>query len=195
MVPGLRRNDLLLEACQHLLPVGHGQTQIGDIVKIIRPVDRHDVGKQLFTVSLDFHQPHNPSHASTPGQTTDVKIPLWPSHPQTCDGPRVDMANLLVGSRQHAANVPCQWQQCANRDQRQHDPPRQWPLQIGHCAAHQPPPSIRQGDGNVSRASAALERQQLELLTKQRVMRIGNDNAGYYSFEFSGSSQCSVMPR
>jgi hypothetical protein len=43
-------NDLLLEACQHPLPVSHGQTQIGNIVEIIRPVDRHDVGKRLVTV-------------------------------------------------------------------------------------------------------------------------------------------------
>ena len=87
VVPGLRRNDLLLEARQHPLPVGHGQPQVGDIVKIIRPVDRHDGGKRLFTVGPDFHQPHNPRHASTSGQPTDAKIPLWPSHPQTCDGP------------------------------------------------------------------------------------------------------------
>jgi hypothetical protein len=84
---GLRSNDLLLEASQHPLSVGHGQTQIGDIVKIIRPVDRHDVDKRRFAVSPDLHQPHNPNHASTPGQTTDAKIPLWPSHPQTCGGP------------------------------------------------------------------------------------------------------------
>jgi hypothetical protein len=84
MAPGLRGNDLLLEACQHLLPVAHGQTQIGDIVKIIRPVDRHDVGEWLFTVSPNLHQPHNPSHASTSGQTTEAKIPLRPSHPQIC---------------------------------------------------------------------------------------------------------------
>ena len=55
--------------------------QIGDIVKIIWSVDRHDIGKRLVTASPDLHQPHNPSHASTPGQTTDAKIPLWPSHP------------------------------------------------------------------------------------------------------------------
>jgi hypothetical protein len=87
---GLRSNDLPLEASQHPLSVGHGQTQIGDIVKIIRPVDRHDVDKRRFTVSPDLHQPHNPNHASTPGQTTDAKIPLWPSHPQTCGGPFAD---------------------------------------------------------------------------------------------------------
>jgi hypothetical protein len=51
----LRGNDLLLEACQHPLSVGHRQTQTGDIVKIIRPVDRHDVDKRRFTVSPDLH--------------------------------------------------------------------------------------------------------------------------------------------
>jgi hypothetical protein len=68
VVLGLGGNDLLLEACQHLLPVGHAQTPIGDIVETIRSVDRHEVGKRLVTVSPDLHQPHNPSHASTPGQ-------------------------------------------------------------------------------------------------------------------------------
>jgi hypothetical protein len=92
--PGLGGNDFLLEACQHPLPVSHGQpslacslAQVGDIVEIIRPVDRHDVGKRLVTVSPDLHKPDNPSHASTPGQTKDAKIPIWPSHPQTCGGP------------------------------------------------------------------------------------------------------------
>jgi hypothetical protein len=55
MVLGLRGNDLLLEACQHPLSVGHGQTQIADIVKIIRPVDRQDVDKRRFTVSPNLH--------------------------------------------------------------------------------------------------------------------------------------------
>jgi hypothetical protein len=75
---GLRGNDLLLEACQHPLPVGHGQPQIGDIVKIIRPVDRHDVDKRRITLSPDFHQPHNPSHTSILGQITDAKIASSP---------------------------------------------------------------------------------------------------------------------
>jgi hypothetical protein len=87
VAPGLGDNDLLLEACQHLLPVGHAQTQIGDIFETIRSVNRYDVGKRLITVTPDLHQPHNPSHASTPGQTTDAKIRLWPSHSRTCDGP------------------------------------------------------------------------------------------------------------
>jgi hypothetical protein len=65
---GLRGDDLLLEACQNPLSVGHGHTQIGDIVKTIRPVDRNDVDKRRFTVSPDLQQPLNPNHASTPDQ-------------------------------------------------------------------------------------------------------------------------------
>jgi hypothetical protein len=52
---GLRDNDLLLEACKHSLPVGCGQPQIGDIIKIIRAVDRHDVGEPLLRVHIRNH--------------------------------------------------------------------------------------------------------------------------------------------
>jgi hypothetical protein len=37
----------LFSATRHPLSVGHGQTETGDIVKIIRPVDRHDVDKRI----------------------------------------------------------------------------------------------------------------------------------------------------
>src|SRR5207244_46509 len=82
VAPGLRGNDLLLEACQHPLSVGHGQPQIGDIVKIIRPVDLDDVGERLFTVSSDFHQSYDPSHASTPGQIKRRKYRSGPPIPK-----------------------------------------------------------------------------------------------------------------
>src|SRR3954452_14557171 len=82
VAPGLRGNDLLLEACQHPLSVGHGQPQIGDIVKIIRPVDLDDVGERLFTVSSDFHQSYDPSHASTPGQIKRRKYRFGPPTPK-----------------------------------------------------------------------------------------------------------------
>ena len=89
VAPGLRGDDLLLEACQQLLPFGQGQTQIGDIAEIIGPIDLHDVRALPLTFSPGFHQPHNPSHASTPGQRTDAKIPLWRSHPQSCGSPHL----------------------------------------------------------------------------------------------------------
>jgi len=87
MTPGLRRNDLLLEACQQQLSVGYSQTEIGDMAEIIRSVDLHNVDALLFPICSGFHQPHNPRHASTSGQRTDAKIPRRCSHPQTCDGP------------------------------------------------------------------------------------------------------------
>src|SRR3954470_23882462 len=87
VAPGLRGNDLLVEARQQPLPFGQGQPQAGDLTEIIRSVDRHDVNRLVLTVSREFHQPHNPRHASTSDQRTDAKIPLRRSHPQTCDGP------------------------------------------------------------------------------------------------------------
>ena len=87
VTPGLRGDNLLLEAGQQQLSVGLGQTETGDMVQIIRPVDLHNVDAQFFPAIPGFHQPHNPSHASTSGQRTDAKIPLRRSHPQTCDGP------------------------------------------------------------------------------------------------------------
>ncbi|MFL5281391.1 MAG: hypothetical protein ACJ8AW_10430 [Rhodopila sp.] len=88
MAPGLRGNDLLLEARQQQLSFGQGQPQVGDFTEIIRSVDRHDVDGVALTVSREFHQPHNPSHPSTSGQRTDAQIPLRRSHPQICDGPQ-----------------------------------------------------------------------------------------------------------
>jgi hypothetical protein len=87
VAPGGRGDDLLFEACQQTPPAGYAQSQIGDIVEIIRPADRHDAGEWPFTVGPHFHQPYNPSHASTPGPPTEAKISLWPSHPKTCDSP------------------------------------------------------------------------------------------------------------
>src|SRR5208282_3871680 len=58
-----------------------GQTQIGDIGKIIGPVDLHDIGAPLLTISLRFHQPHDPSHASIPGHRTDAAIRRWCTRP------------------------------------------------------------------------------------------------------------------
>src|SRR3954449_7963501 len=71
--PNRTAPDPRLQPGQHQLPFGQGQTQVCDITEIIRSGDRHDVDGLLLTVSLGFHQPHNPSHASTPNQRTDTK--------------------------------------------------------------------------------------------------------------------------
>src|SRR3954447_3635741 len=65
VVFGLRGNDLLLQTRQQQLPFSQGQPQIGDLNKIIGPVDRHDVDGLFLTLGPGFHQPHNPSHALT----------------------------------------------------------------------------------------------------------------------------------
>src|SRR5208283_1787638 len=84
---GLRRDDLRLEAGQQQLPFGQGQPSVGDITEIIRPVDLQDVGALSLTVSPGFHQPHNPSHAPTPDQRSDAKLPLRRPHPQSPGSP------------------------------------------------------------------------------------------------------------
>ena len=87
VLPGLRGDDLPLNARQQPLRFGQGQTQIGDIDEIIGPSDLRDVRAWPLALSPDFHQPHHPSHASTLGQRTNAKIANWPPHPQSCDGP------------------------------------------------------------------------------------------------------------
>jgi hypothetical protein len=88
VAPGLRGNHLLLEACPQPLSVRYGQTETGDMLQIIRPVDLHNVDALLYTIFPGCHQPHNPSHASTSAQRTDAKLPLRRgASPQTYDGP------------------------------------------------------------------------------------------------------------
>ena len=83
MTPGLRGNNLLLEARQQQLPFCQRQTESGDIVEIIRPADRHHINGLFLTLSPNFHQPQNPSHASTLDQRLNAKLPLGRSHPQS----------------------------------------------------------------------------------------------------------------
>jgi len=88
VLPGLRGDDLPLNARQQPLRFGQGQTQVGDVAEIIGPSDFHDVRARLLALNPDLHQPRHPGHASTLGQRTGAKISNWPSHPQSCDGPR-----------------------------------------------------------------------------------------------------------
>ena len=103
VIPGLRGDDLPLDARQQQLPFGQGQTQTGDITEVIRPVDLHDVGALLPTISPGFYQPHNPGHASTPSQRIDVKTPAWRSHPQSCGSPLFHR-NPLRGRRARSSH-------------------------------------------------------------------------------------------
>src|SRR5690349_4017042 len=90
VVLGLRGNDLLLQTRQQPLPFGQGQPQIGDLNEIIGPVDRRDVDGLVLTVSLDFHQPHHPSHALTSDPRSDAKLPPRRPHPQSPGSPSLN---------------------------------------------------------------------------------------------------------
>jgi hypothetical protein len=79
VIPDLCRDDLLLQASRQPFCFGQGQpslacsvAQVGDIGEITGPFDRHDVSDAF---SVDFHQPQNPGHASTPGRRTGAEIP------------------------------------------------------------------------------------------------------------------------
>jgi hypothetical protein len=96
---GLCRDDRLLQTGQHQLRFGQGQAQVGDIIEISRPVDRHDVNGLLLTVSLGFHQLHNPSHASTPNQRTDAKLSRRRPHPQSPGSPAEYRQALIVAEQ------------------------------------------------------------------------------------------------
>jgi hypothetical protein len=73
---GLSGYDFLLEGRQQLLRFGQSQTQIGDIPEIIGAIDLHDVRGPPLALGAGFHQPQNPAHTSTPGQTTDARNTL-----------------------------------------------------------------------------------------------------------------------
>jgi len=75
-VVGLRGDDLLLNLCQQLLPFGERQTQRGDIVKAIGPVESHEVETWRLTIDLSSNQPQNPPHSGTPRQHPDDRIAL-----------------------------------------------------------------------------------------------------------------------
>jgi hypothetical protein len=91
---GLSGHDFLLENRQQLLRFRQSQTQRGDIPEVIGAIDLHDVSGLSLALGVGFHQPQNPAHTSTPGQTTDARntllapippnleaVPLRPHHP------------------------------------------------------------------------------------------------------------------
>ncbi len=62
MDPGLRGDDLSLDASQELLALGQGQTQAGQVGEVVRSGDPHDVGAVFFALRSDAHQLHDPGH-------------------------------------------------------------------------------------------------------------------------------------
>jgi hypothetical protein len=65
MNPGLRGDDLLLDAGQKLLALVLGQTQAGQVGEGVGPGDLHNVGAVLVALSADPHQSHDPDHVAS----------------------------------------------------------------------------------------------------------------------------------
>src|SRR3954447_12107522 len=65
MGPGLRGNNLPLDAGQELLALGQTQTQGAQIGKGIRLGNPHDIGAVFFALSSDTDQPHDPGHVAS----------------------------------------------------------------------------------------------------------------------------------
>jgi hypothetical protein len=63
--PGLRGDDLPLDAGQEPLALGQAQTQGGQIGEVVGPGDPHDVGAAFFPFSSDAHQLHDPDHVAS----------------------------------------------------------------------------------------------------------------------------------
>jgi hypothetical protein len=101
VTPRSRGNDLLLDAGQQQLPVGQGQTQIGDIAEIIAAVDLHEVDALLLTTDPGRHQPHNPSHTSTPVREQTQKYPSGTRTPNL-DAVPVRRYAVRHGSARHS---------------------------------------------------------------------------------------------
>src|SRR4051812_31539200 len=65
MNPGLRSDDLPLDAGQELLALGQAQTQGAQIGKGVGLGDPHDIGAVFFARSSDADQPHDPGHVAS----------------------------------------------------------------------------------------------------------------------------------
>src|SRR3954454_12733917 len=83
MDPGLRGDDLLLEASQEFLALGQGQTQAAQIGEVLGPGEPQDVGAVFFPVSSSADQSHDPGHvvSTSTGKQTG-KYPLWSRTPK-----------------------------------------------------------------------------------------------------------------
>src|SRR5918998_1604870 len=65
MDPGLRGDDLPLDAGQEPLALGQAQTPGAQIGKGVGLGDPHDIGAVFFALSPDAHQLHDPGHVAS----------------------------------------------------------------------------------------------------------------------------------
>ena len=96
--PGLRGDDLPLDAGQQLLALGQAQTQGAQIGKGVGLGDPHDIGAVFFALSPDADQLHDPGHVASTSAGIQVRKylfqsrtpnlaavpyppPVWPANP------------------------------------------------------------------------------------------------------------------
>ena len=105
MNPGLHGNDLPLDARQHQLCSAKVRPKSAMSMRAIGPADLHDIRAPPLAFGPDFHQPQNPSHASTLGQRTDAHIPDRRHTPNLATVPRY---KHLIGPKLRARSRPAQ---------------------------------------------------------------------------------------
>src|SRR4051794_30788938 len=77
----LRRDELLLDASQELLTLGHSQAQGGQIREVVRSGDPHDLRAAFGARGPDAYQLHDPGHAVSAHRSTSRKVPSWTRTP------------------------------------------------------------------------------------------------------------------
>src|SRR6201981_340282 len=75
------------------------------------PIDLHDVGGLLLTLSPGFHQPQDPAHSPNPAQGTDAKIPSCRLTPELATVPMASVSprRLSVEWSGTARSRPSRW--------------------------------------------------------------------------------------
>src|SRR4051812_32086889 len=77
----LRSDELLLDASQELLTLGHSQAQGGQIREVVRSGDPHDLRAAFGARGPDAYQLHDPGHAVSAHRSTSRKVPSWTRTP------------------------------------------------------------------------------------------------------------------
>src|SRR4051812_1759868 len=74
-------DELLLDASQELLTLGHSQAQGGQIREVVRSGDPHDLRAAFGARGPDAYQLHDPGHAVYAHRSTSRKVPSWTRTP------------------------------------------------------------------------------------------------------------------
>src|SRR4051794_14063026 len=106
--PRLRSHELLLDASQELLTLGHSQAQGGQIREVVRSGDPHDLRAAFGARGLDAYQLHDPGHAVSAHRSTSRKVPSWTRTPNLAAVPQPGLTHErhVTGSDRTAARHP-----------------------------------------------------------------------------------------